>query len=579
MSVQLFDPDFYATGNPDLAAAGITTPQQLLQHFQTQGLSEHRQFSPFADLNFYRAKNPDLASLTNEQLFNHLEQFGVAENRQFSPLIDLNFYRASNPDLAGLNSEQLLKHLQTFGIAEGRAFSPYVSLDYYLSNNPDVNQACTGNRNLALQHLQTHGIAEGRSCSPAFKFDRQLNRFLSADPTNTIIDWNQTALNAIQTDKTAPPLAARNLAIIHTAIYDAVTAIAKTGTPYKANLEAPPNADPEAAAAAAAHRTLTYLYPNQSPTFDAALTSSLAAIPDSKSETDGVTIGQIAAGQILAARSADGSATKVPHTPKTSAGNWIPTPPGFQPALLPQWANLAPFAMTSNSQFRPSEPPPLTSSDYTRELNQVKELGEKNSSARTPEGTEIALFWADGAGTYTPPGHWNQIAQQASLQSGSTLLEDARMFALLNIALADAGIVAWDAKYAYDFWRPVTAIRQADTDGNPQTAADITWDSLIGTPPFPEYISGHSTFSGAADAVLTELFGDNFNFTTTSIGLPGVERQFDSFSDAASEAGLSRIYGGIHFLSANEDGLAAGRSLGDYVVENFLTSNAPDSLG
>ncbi|WP_044172109.1 vanadium-dependent haloperoxidase, partial [Kamptonema formosum] len=156
--------------------------------------------------------------------------------------------------------------------------------------------------------------------------------------------------------------------------------------------------------------------------------------------------------------------------------------------------------------------------------------------------------------------------------------EDARMFALLNIALADAGIVAWDAKYAYDFWRPVTAIHQADTDGNPQTAADITWDPLIGTPPFPEYVSGHSTFSGAADAVLTELFGDNFNFTTTSIGLPGVERQFDSFSDAASEAGMSRIYGGIHFLSANEDGLAAGRSLGHYVVENFLTPNVPDSL-
>ncbi|MBW4494668.1 MAG: vanadium-dependent haloperoxidase [Oscillatoria princeps RMCB-10] len=145
----------------------------------------------------------------------------------------------------------------------------------------------------------------------------------------------------------------------------------------------------------------------------------------------------------------------MPYTPQPSAGNWIPTPPGFQPALLPQWANLAPFAITSDSQFRPSGLPPLTSSDYTIEFNQVKELGEKNSSARTPEGTEIALFWADGAGTYTPPGHWNQIAQQASLKSGSTLLEDARMFALLNIALADAGIVAWDAKYAYDFWRPV----------------------------------------------------------------------------------------------------------------------------
>jgi membrane-associated phospholipid phosphatase len=155
--------------------------------------------------------------------------------------------------------------------------------------------------------------------------------------------------------------------------------------------------------------------------------------------------------------------------------------------------------MTNGAQFRPSGPPALSSDKYAADFNQVKTLGAKNSTVRTPEQTEIAQFWSDGAGTYTPPGHWNQIAEEVATKRNTSLVDEARLFALLNIALADAGIAAWDAKYAYDFWRPATAIRQADFDNNPQTTADPTWDSLIGTPPFPEYVSGHSTFSGAAD--------------------------------------------------------------------------------
>ena len=183
----------------------------------------------------------------------------------------------------------------------------------------------------------------------------------------------------------------------------------------------------------------------------------------------------------------------------------------------------------------------------------------------------IALFWADGAGTETPPGHWNSIAQRVGTSVGNTMEQNARVFALLNIAMADAAICAWDAKFTYDFWRPVTAIRNGDTDGNAATAGDPTWSSFIVTPPFPDYVSGHSTFSGAASRVLAMFYGtDNIAFTTGSDFLPGVARHFTSFSAAAGEAAVSRLYGGIHFRSANEDGLAAGVEIGDWTFMRYM---------
>ena len=197
-------------------------------------------------------------------------------------------------------------------------------------------------------------------------------------------------------------------------------------------------------------------------------------------------------------------------------------------------------------------------------------LGAATGSPRTADETEMAVFWADGAGTETPPGHWSRIAAEAAEARGLSLCETARLLALVNIASADAGIVAWDAKYAYDLWRPITAIREADTDGNPGTVADPSWTPLLPSPPFPEYVSGHSTFSGAATQVLARFLGDATSFTTTSDGLPGVTRSFTSFSQAADEGGMSRLCGGIHFTSANVDGLAAGRAVGDYVVDEYL---------
>lgn len=228
------------------------------------------------------------------------------------------------------------------------------------------------------------------------------------------------------------------------------------------------------------------LYPAQTATFDTQLALSLAEVADGQSENDGVALGQYVADQILAWRSTDGSSNVVSYTPGSEPGDWQPTPPGFVPGLLPQWPDVTPFAIASGDQFRPGGPPALDSAEYATELNQVKELGSINSTTRTADQTEIARFWADGAGTFTPPGHWNQIAELVALAQGNTLSENARLFALLNIAEADAAIVAWDAKYEYDFWRPVTAIRQADTDGNPDTIGDPNWEPLLVTPPFPE---------------------------------------------------------------------------------------------
>jgi len=232
--------------------------------------------------------------------------------------------------------------------------------------------------------------------------------------------------------------------------------------------------------------------------------------------------------------------------------------------------------MNSSSQFRPSGPPSLDSAQYAADYNEVKALGAAVGSTRTEEQTQIALFWADGAGTETPPGHWNSIAQIIADVRGNTLEQNARLFALLNLAMADGAICAWDAKYTFHNWRPVTAIRNADTDGNPATDPDTAWDSFIVTPPFPDYVSGHSTFSAAAATVLGLFYGtENLLFTTGSDFLPGVYRSFPTPLAAAGEAADSRVYGGIHFRTASEDGLQAGISIGEWTATHYLqpTSN------
>lgn len=391
-----------------------------------------------------------------------------------------------------------------------------------------------------------------------------------------VTDWNERALNAIRVDRTSPPAASRRLAILHTAMFDAVNGTTMRHRPYLVGRRAPRVASMSAAAATAAHTVMTNQFPMQAATFTAAYTADLAAIRDGVSKRRGIEWGQYVAQQILAARANDGSATAgtTPYTPGTNPGDWRPTVSFggvVRPALLPGWGSVRPFGINSGSQFRPPAPPALTSSQYAAELEQVRELGATNSLTRTADETEVALFWANGAGTATPPGHWNQIAQIIVARTRATLEQNARLFALLNVALADAAIVSWDAKYVYNLWRPITAIQLADTDGNDDTDADPTWEPLLFTPPFPEYTSGHSTFSAAAAVVLARYFGtDNIPFVATSDDAPGVERIFTSFSDAAFESGMSRIYGGIHFMTGNIYGLQSGGMIGDHVMDNIM---------
>ncbi len=388
---------------------------------------------------------------------------------------------------------------------------------------------------------------------------------------DAVLRWNEVALAAVKSARTPPPIAARNLAIVHLAVYDAVNAVDRTHRPYLDALTAPAGTDPTAAAAAAAHRTLVALYPDQAGRFDAALRDTLTTVPAGTGRDDGVTLGRDVADRALRLRAQDGDAMRGRYTPRATQGGWQPTPPAFRTPLLPGWATVTCLALPRVGDFRPPGPPDLMSEKFAAAYRRVKDLGAADGSTRTADQTEVARFWADGDGTVTPPGHWNHIAQTVSVARGLTLAENARLFAMLNVALSDAGRVCWDGKYGFDFWRPVTAIRVGGRPGDPAVPADRCWAPLLETPPFPSYPSGHSTFSGAAAAVLAEVFGtDEVRFASTSDGLPGVTRSFRSFSDAAREAGVSRIYGGIHWDFDNEDGLACGRKVGEYVARHFF---------
>lgn len=386
-----------------------------------------------------------------------------------------------------------------------------------------------------------------------------------------VTTWNDTLLQAIRTDKTPPPKASRAMAIMNVSIYDAVAGLVGGSAPYHVTDAAPAGASADAAAAAAAHRALLALFPAQAAALDGAYTAALLTIPDGAAKTSGITWGEAVADQILALRAHDHATDTVPYSPPTGGSWWTPTPPAFAPALLPNWPRVTPWTMTSGSQFRLGPPPTPGSAAYTAALREVRRLGKVDSTQRTADQTQIALFWSDGGGTATPPGHWLIIAEGLAQQHSLTLAQSSRLFALLSLAVADAAIVAWDHKFYYHDWRPVTGLQHADLAGDPAILPEPHWTPLLATPPFPSYTSGHSTFSGASAKILELYFGTGaVSFSTTSDGLPGVQRSFSSLSAAAEEAGQSRIYGGIHWQYDNQAGLASGRALAEHVFFNYL---------
>jgi hypothetical protein len=390
---------------------------------------------------------------------------------------------------------------------------------------------------------------------------------------DVVTDWNQNMQQALFTAKTSPLVSTRVVAIVHGAIFDAVNGIERRYTPVHVDFDAPGGASRRAAAIQAAYATLVKLFPSQQSTLDAERAASLAGIVDDPSDVEdsqsiarGIAWGQTVADDILAWRATDGfTPAPPPFLGGLAPGEWRPTPPAFLPGAGPQFATMTPWAIAAPSQFRPAGPPALSSAQYAADFNEVKALGSLTGSTRTPFQTEVARFWAGNTALY-----WNRIALTMAAQRHTTLSENARLFALLNLAIADATIACWDAKYTYVFWRPITAIRLADTSVNPATVPDPAWTPLLITPNFPEYPSGHATISPAAATVLQSFFGDSGPFTLDSELLPGVLHSFTSFAGAADEAFVARIYGGIHFRTACHDGHEVGVAVGNYVVANAL---------
>ncbi len=412
-------------------------------------------------------------------------------------------------------------------------------------------------------------------CSPLVPLLALLS--CGAATADVILDWNALMIGAIRQDNSGPTLSSRNLAILHTAIYDAVNSIDRTHQPYKFLQDAPAGTSMEAAAVGAAYEIMQILYQPFRAQADELYGTWLGSAPQTLAITNGLALGRQIADLELQDRAADGSSTDVPYIPSDAPGQWRRTPPFFRPPLTPQWRYVTPFCIPTLDPFLPPPPPALDSPEYADALNQVKEIGSLNSTARTAEQTLIAKFWSDFSYTSMPPGHWHLIAETVARNQGTSLVDTARLLALISVAQADGAIVCWEAKFRYNFWRPVTAIQRADEDNNPLTDPDPNWAQLLPSPPFPSYTSGHSTFSKASAQVLTHFYGtDSITFPTTGDAVPGVTRTFTSFAACADEVGMSRIYGGFHFMFDNVAGKESGRKVGDYVSENFLLPN--DSL-
>jgi hypothetical protein len=391
---------------------------------------------------------------------------------------------------------------------------------------------------------------------------------------NQVVQWNKNLLVIVRTPGAQPATIhpTRSFAIMHAAIYDAVNAIDGSHKPYLVHLTGvSPNASQDAAAAQAAHDVLVSLYPTFQTTLDTELQDSLAQIPDGTEKTDGVSIGVTVAAQILSLRSNDGANAKpIPYIFGNAPGDYQSTPPNFpkQPQFT-HWSHVTPFALDRADQFRPGPPPALTSKTYTDDFNEVKSLGIANGTAATADQMLTGHFWNGAIQNY-----WNEITQTAAIGHNLTTAQSARLFALLNLTIADSVIAFYDAKYTYNFWRPVTAIRAADTDNNPDTTADPNWLPEVGnTTPDPSYPGAHAVISAAGAKVLDSFFKRNgkFDFSVTSEVMPGVERSFKSFSAAAEEATLSRIFAGVHFRSDLTTGQELGSEVADFVVDNLLT--------
>jgi PAP2 superfamily len=382
---------------------------------------------------------------------------------------------------------------------------------------------------------------------------------------DTVTEWNLNAAGAIFVTAGQPPqLSVPHLAMVHGAVYDAVNAIDAGHEGYLLSPRiALPSDSKEAAAATAAYRVLLNIVPSQQAVLDAQYAASLAGIPDGSSKTRGIAVGEAAAAAMIAARTDDGRFGAFRFDVGLSAGVWRPVLPAFVNDPNAWLKDLKPFLIESSSQFRSKGPRPLTSRRYAREFAEVKSLGSLTSTTRTADQTLAARYWAEN-----PPATWSRIFRTLSAQQGLSLAENARLFAQLYLTAADALISVWDDKAFWSFWRPITAIREADTDGNPATEPDSEWLPLIANPPYPEHPSGHTGLSGSIVATLQEFFGTDM-MAWSDTNTAGLTRSFTRFSHAIEEIIDARIWSGIHFRTADVQGARIGRQVAKWRHRHF----------
>ena len=382
-----------------------------------------------------------------------------------------------------------------------------------------------------------------------------------------VTDWNAIANTAVVTNAGRPPGAAHvDMAYVHIAIYDAVNAIDGRYSAFAVTPSSvPPGSSPEAAAAAAAHHVLRNFFPAQQGFLDAAYAASLAAITDGAAKTNGIAVGTEVAILFLALRIGDGRNASVTYTPGSGPGEWQPTPPAFAPPLAPWMAYMRPFALLDSSQFRAEGPPALDSAQWAADYNETKSFGALNSTSRTPEQTEIGRFYSEHV-----TAQYNRIFREFAASQGLSLADNARLFAMLYVASADALIAGWESKYYYRFWRPVTAIRAGDTDDNPATEANLTWTPLVLTPPHPEYPAAHGCFTGAVAQTLRAFFGTKRVTITLTSTVTGTARTFHNTDDLIHEIIDARIFGGMHYRTSGEHGTVIGKRVAKWVAKHYF---------
>ena len=386
----------------------------------------------------------------------------------------------------------------------------------------------------------------------------------TGEPATAVLDWNVNATTAIVAVAKQPPASAiLSYAMVQGAVYDAVNAIDGRHQPYLVKPAANGSESKAAAAATAAHDVLVALFPAQAATLDGQLATTLAAIPTGTPKTAGVAIGQATAGAMIAARTNDGRFGPSIAVPGTLPGQWRPAPPVFAVDPASWVANVKPFLIPRGDMFRSDGPNALTSAAYAADLNEVESLGSATSTTRTADQTDAAIWWQDhGAALY------NRILRNVAAGQGLDITGAARMLAMTDLAGADAMINCWNDKYYYSFWRPITAIREADTDGNPATTADPSWTPLLATPAFPDHPSGHSCEAGAIFTTLKAFFGtDKVAFSAFSNN-SGTTRSFSRFSGALKEVLGARVWGGIHFRTADVQGSVIGKKVSHYLVKH-----------